>query len=233
MGSWALSVVLTRAPGSRAPVGRWPRGLLGPGSGRCAVRGADAGEARRGEAAPQAIPRRPAGCCRSCRQRLGLGLTAAGVRVGTARGGGGRRLRRPGGGSGGPQAPAPARRRGVPPARGQRLGSRPGAEAPPLLPFPLVKRLELRARSGLPGPADTEEREAGQFWGKALPLQRLRVLGSFVRGSLPLLHPFLSSPPPLWSRLPLLYIFLLPFRFLLGAPLRLPPFSPFHCREPY
>lgn len=114
------------------------------------------------------------------------------------------------------------------PARGQRLGSRPGAEAPPLLPFPLVKRPELYARSGLPGLTDAEEREAGQFWGKTLHLQRLRV-----RGSLPFPHPFLSSPPPLWSRLRLPYIFLLPFRFLLCAPLPLPPFSPFHCLETY
>lgn len=86
---------------------------------------------RAGEAAPEALHRRVAGCRRSCRQRPGLSLTAA-ARVGTRGGGGARNLRGPGRGSSGPQTPAPA--------RGQRLRSLP-ARRPRLScpPFPLVR----------------------------------------------------------------------------------------------
>lgn len=165
MGSWALSVVLMRAPGSRAPAGRWPRGPLGPGSGRCAVRGADAGEARRGRARGYSSPDRrlppllqaTAGCVFDSG---GGGSGDGGGRRGQAPPPTGRGKRRP------PDSGARPPERS--PARGQRLGSRPGAEAPPLLPFPLAKRLELCARSGGLRDRQTRRRERQDSSGAGL-----------------------------------------------------------------
>lgn len=137
MGPGALSAVLMRTPRAR-PVGRWAVRRLGPGDGFCAVRGADAGEARprrRLFTADLPLPL-------LLQATAGFILDSGGRDGGGGAGGGGaRRLHGPGGGSRGPQTPAPARGRGAPPAaRGSPLPPRP-ARRPRLsrLPFPLVR----------------------------------------------------------------------------------------------
>lgn len=208
MGSWALSVVLMRG---RGPGRRRAGGPGAPGSGRCAVRGADAGEARRGRARGYSSPDR----------RLPPLLQATAGCVfdsgggGSGDGGGRRGKRRP------PDSGARPPERS--PARGQRLGSRPGAEAPPLLPFPPVKRLELCARSGGLRDRQTPRRERQDSSG-ARP--------SACRGSGSSSAPFLSytlSPPDLptvvQAACSVYFSSSFPVPFL--CPLPLPPFAPF------
>lgn len=134
-GPGALSTVLMRTPRARAPVGWWASGRLGTGDGRCAVRGADAGTGpgRRGRARGSSPPDR----------RLPLFLQATARFIfdsGSGGGGGrGRRGQAPpptGRGKHGPQTPAPARRRGAPPAARGLAPARPGGPASPARPSP-------------------------------------------------------------------------------------------------
>lgn len=135
MGPGALSTVLMKTPRAREPVGWWASGRLGTGGGGCAVRGADAGAGpgRRGRARGSSPP--------DHRLPLLLQPTAGFIFDSGSGGGGGRGRRgqappRTGRGKRGPQTPAPARRRGAPPAARGFAPARPGGPASPARPSP-------------------------------------------------------------------------------------------------